>query len=294
MDVRKDGRVLVSLDDIRLSMAGKLTGDGAEKDLTKFDLSYPDAISPDGKILLFTESGEAGGIHYSAYIRRAGSKDAERVGSGRGLAISPDSRYVLTSDARDRGTITITDIHSLASRQISGGGFRYQWAKFVDGIDQLLVGGSYGNGRLTIATQSLNGGNPAAVPGATYMDSPVISPDGNQIAGFANEKAVVWNRATNTLADVPGCGSNCFPVAWRHDGTCLFVASKVNHDHFDITEVNLRSKERKPWKSVGPKNAPGVEAAVTVVVAPEAGAYAYSMHLLLSSLDVVDGWRQGV
>jgi hypothetical protein len=102
---------------------------------------------------------------------------------------------------------------------------------------------------------------------------------------------VVWNRSSNSATDVPGCASNCFPVAWSHDGASLFLASKVTHDHFEITQVNIRTKQRKPWKTVGSNDAPGVEGAVTLVVAPDADAYAYSMHLLLSSLDVVDGWR---
>ena len=288
MDISSAGRLLVAVDDARLTMLGMLAGQSAERDLTKFDMSYPDAIAPDGRMLLFTESGEAGGIHYTAYIRRAASMDAERVGDGRGLAISTDSHYVLTSDARDRGTITLTDVYSRASRQISGGGFRYQWAKFIDGIDRLLVGGSYGDGPLTIAIQDLSGGKPMAVAGATYFDQPVLSPDGKNVAGIQDEKTIVWQRETNAVTDVLGCRPNCFPVAWNKDGTSLFVACSVNN-RFDISEVKMKTKQQTPWRTVG-SNVPGVEGVTTVVVAPESSTYAYSMHLLLSNLYVVDGW----
>ena len=59
-DIAPDGRVLLSFDDDRVGMRGAREG-GGEHDLSWLGWTIPEAISPDGKSVLFSEEGEPAG-----------------------------------------------------------------------------------------------------------------------------------------------------------------------------------------------------------------------------------------
>src|SRR5262245_16969377 len=69
LDVRKDGGAVITEDDYRSSLLVFGPAEPACKDLTWFDWSSDRALSADGKLLLFDESGEGGGAAGGAYLR---------------------------------------------------------------------------------------------------------------------------------------------------------------------------------------------------------------------------------
>ena len=81
-DVARDGRVLVTRDVPRVGMVGLTAGSSKERDLSWMDWSAPKDLSADGKTLLFTESGEAGGENYASYLRQTDGSPAVRLGDG--------------------------------------------------------------------------------------------------------------------------------------------------------------------------------------------------------------------
>ena len=99
-DVAADGRVLVTQDVERLGNLGRGPGQEKEVELTWLDWSLANDLSPDGRTLLFTESGEGGGPGYSAYTR---STDGAPRGSPgrRQWPISVAGREVGRGSARD-------------------------------------------------------------------------------------------------------------------------------------------------------------------------------------------------
>src|ERR1019366_3551105 len=94
-DVARDGRVLLTRDVPRVGMVGMTAGNNKERDLSWMDWSAPRDLSADGKTLLFTESGEAGGANYAAYLRQTDGSPAVRLGDGGGFALSPDKKWVV-------------------------------------------------------------------------------------------------------------------------------------------------------------------------------------------------------
>ena len=63
-DISKDGRVLMTNESDRLGVLAKGPGDEKERELSWLDYSLATDLSPDGKTLLITESGEGGGPGY--------------------------------------------------------------------------------------------------------------------------------------------------------------------------------------------------------------------------------------
>ncbi len=70
-------------------------GESKERDLTWLDWSVVSAISPDGKTLLFSETGEGGGAGYSVYIRKTDGSPAVRLGEGNARDLSPNGKWAL-------------------------------------------------------------------------------------------------------------------------------------------------------------------------------------------------------
>ena len=98
-DISRDGRVLLSLHSLSESMV-HVPPVGGRKDLYWHDESQAQDISRDGKTILFSESGDATGQDYDAYLRAIdGSAPAVRLGVGLPLSLSPDGRWVIANPA---------------------------------------------------------------------------------------------------------------------------------------------------------------------------------------------------
>ncbi len=71
-DVARDGRVLLTHDVNRVGLTALAPGETAERDLSWFDWSLISDLSADGRVVLFSETGEGGGAGYSTYRQGRG------------------------------------------------------------------------------------------------------------------------------------------------------------------------------------------------------------------------------
>ena len=110
LDVRKDGGALITEDDYRASVLVFGPGEPAGKDLTWFDWANDRALSADGKLMLFDESGEGGGPAGGAYLRPTDGAPAVRLGDGVGVALSPDSAWALTRALSNRSHFVLVPV----------------------------------------------------------------------------------------------------------------------------------------------------------------------------------------
>jgi len=288
LDLSSNGRFLIASDDVRTTMVAKFAGNDAEIDLSRFDDSHVDDISPDGRYVLFTEGGDAGGKHYTAYLHDHKLKCTSRIGFGRGLTISPDEKWVLTIDPRDRGILTMAAIDSSVRQKVYGGGFSYQWAKFLPQSKSLLVGGNFPGKPLVVYVQRIEDSKLLALCGVPYVDYPSISLDGRRLAGLdAGHRMNIFElgKQPHQLFS----SSNTFPVAWSGDGEDFFALVKANSG-YQILKTNVKTKKSEAWKSISSGDIPGFAGLANIVAAPDVGAYAYSSKLDFSRLYLVDGW----
>jgi DNA-binding winged helix-turn-helix (wHTH) protein len=289
LDISSTGLVLIAVDDTRMTLRGAPGLGRAESDLSKLDFSHVDDISSDGNLVLFTEAGDAGGEHYETYIHNQGSRTTSHIASGRGLAISPDAKWVLTIDPRDRSRLALTSIDSRISRKVLGNGFAYQWAKFLPDGKTLIVGGAFPGEPLGIYTQLLEGDKPVPLNGLPYMDFVAMSPNGLRIAGVtARDTGMVFDLANHSARQMSP-STNAFPIAWSTDGKDLYAV-----DHRDsvyrIVKTNLQTGKVQLWKRLAVSDQAGIIGVAGIAVAPATGAYAYSTSSNLSRLYLVDGW----
>src|SRR5437879_2527267 len=91
----RDGRVLVAHHTAIGILAGLVPGNEKERDLSWLDGSVPGTLSPDGKTLVSTETGEGSGATPSVYVRKTDGSPAVRLGDGSAIALSPDGRWLI-------------------------------------------------------------------------------------------------------------------------------------------------------------------------------------------------------
>jgi len=289
LDISKDGRILVATDDMRVSMTGEFPSEQAETDLSKFDMSHVEDISQDGNFVLFTEGGDAGGSHYTAYIHDHKAHSTLPIGAGRGLAISPDEEWVLTMDPQDRSALMLTELSSRKQRKMSGYGFEYQWARFLASGRELLVGGAFPGKPLQICTQNPEGGEPQPWNGSRYLDQVVISADGTRLAGLdGHSQLSVFDIGRGQFRQILP-SSDGFPVAWNKTGSNLF--SLIHRGPaYEIVKTNIETGKTETWRTITPAPTTGFAGVAAIAAAPEAAAYVYSSKSELSHLYIVDGW----
>ena len=94
-DIGSDGSVLLQHDNSRRGIVALAPGEKTERDLSWLDWSQPMMLSEDGRTLLITEEGEGGGPGYGVFLRKTDGSPAIRLGTGEGLALSADGRWVI-------------------------------------------------------------------------------------------------------------------------------------------------------------------------------------------------------
>ena len=286
-DIAPNGRVLVSVDDMRTAMFARFPGENGETDITQFDQPNVQEMSHDGESLLFTESGDAGGQHYTALLYDYPSRRSRVIGSGRAMGLSPDKQLALVLDPEDDTALKLIDLRSGNSRRISGDGIHYQWARFLS-KSAILAGAAPSGTQVMLYRQLLDGSAPRPLGGLPYVDYPVVSNDGMKVAGLSGKDLVIVNICDKTVQPVP-LDRVSVPMAWSADQRSLLIVP-VASSPLVIMKLDIASGSLHPWNTIQTSHSPSFGQLCGMAAAPEAKAYAYTFYQKLSRLYVVDGW----
>jgi Tol biopolymer transport system component len=261
-----------------------------EKDISWFDWSQPEDISPDGRYLLFTEGGEGGGREYAAYLRDFNFGSTTKLSDGEGFAFLPDGKSVVTMLPRENTHLNIVPVGAGQSRTIDGNGFSYQWAQVFPGGRKLLVSGSMPGKATRLYTQSIDGGPLTPINPEIALDFPKISPDGTRIAGGIKNRKLVVIPATGGAPETLPVESLHAAVKWSADGNRLLVRSRDPEGFLALDWIDLKSGKITPWRRI--KNLNGENASFgNTSVSLDENTYVYSAARRLSELFVVEGWK---
>jgi Tol biopolymer transport system component len=96
-DINREGLVLLTADKVRIGISAHVAGENRDRSLSWFDWSAVTDMSPDGKAIIFSETGEAVGANYGIYLRKTDGSPAVRIGDGDAGWFSPDGHWVLGS-----------------------------------------------------------------------------------------------------------------------------------------------------------------------------------------------------
>jgi len=291
-DVLSDGRVLLARDNWRRGLIVRATDDKAERDFTWLDWSYPVALSPDGKTLLFREEGEAGGPSYAVYLRKTDGSPAVRLGDGQSLALSPDGKWALSSRGDNQTDLFLLPTGAGEPKPLVGHGIIHSAATWFPDGNRILFSGTESNHGVRlyvqdIATDKIQTISPEGTNGLSFA----LSPDGRQVAAVGPDgKGYFFPVAAGEPKMIAGLLAGETPVAWSADGRSLYVY-RGGELPAEVYLLEITTGRRTLWKQLMPPDPAGVEYVGPVLPAPDGKAYAYGYRRLLSDLYLVEGLK---
>lgn len=269
-------------------------GETAERNLSWLDWSFPTDLSEDGKTLLFEEQGAGTrGDHYDIYLRKTDGGAAVRLGEGRGLAVSPDGKWVLCASAVTRAQLLLLPTGAGTPRTLEAGeksyGFAGGW--FPDGR-RVAVAASDGAGGARLYVMEVTGGKPKAIsPEGVAIFGKSISPDGGLVAALGPDgRIALFPTAGGPPRTLPGQVPGDQPVRWTPDGRALYVAES-SRLRTRIVRLDVVTGRRETWKELVPADPAGVSLIAPFHLAADGRSYVYSYRRLLSDLYLVQGLR---
>ena len=246
-------------------------------------------MSPDGKTIVFSETGEAMGSNYSIFLRKTDGSPAVRLGEGGFGFLSPDGKWVAALDGTPAKVVLLPTGVGEARPLTDDKTNHFALAWCPDGKGIVYSAAEPGHAPRTYLL-NIDGGAPRAItPEGTY--GTLVTPDGSflyalddkrqawryPLAGGEPEKLnIVVNPAERAIGLFDG-------------GKSLLV--RTTSIPVEITRVDLATGRREPWKEISPPDPAGVVSVPGMRFSADGKAYAYSVGRMLSDLYVVDGLK---
>jgi serine/threonine protein kinase/dipeptidyl aminopeptidase/acylaminoacyl peptidase len=294
-DISRDRRVLVSLHSLSESMVHVPGPVGGQKNLYWHDESQVQDISRDGKTILFSESGDATGEDYDAYLRAIdGSSPAVRLGVGLPLSLSPDGRWVIANPAGSPARLTLLPTGPGDPQPLASGNLNHIGAAWLpDGKGFVFAGIAPGE-NLRYYVQPVQGGAPQPITGPDIRyerRSPiVVSPDGRSVAAVGNDQRIlIYPTAAGQPQAVPDLAPGFTPLRWCPDNQ--LVLYRYGEPSPQLWKVDIKTGKLALWKELTPPNQEGLLDLTPIRVSPDCQSYTYSPLNVLSQVYLTTGLR---
>ncbi len=293
-DIAKNGDVLIARETIRNVVQARLAGDAEVRDLSWFDFSVVDDITPDGRTILFDEESESAGTLYAACMRRADDAAPVRLGDGLPIAFSPDGAWAVSFVPSNPQRVVLLptgpgqprplDLGPLASMVIAGG-----W--MPDGRHVLVCGNEAGKAP-ALWLLDVAGGPPKQVsPGGITLlsrQSGVVSGDGRRVlCQGPDSRPGILDLESKSMEAIPGVDLALQFFGWGPDGRSL-LAFERGQNPTPVFQIDVRTGARRklieiphaPWESI-----------IGVRMADDLKSYAFTTNSVLNDLYLMRGLR---
>jgi DNA-binding winged helix-turn-helix (wHTH) protein/Tol biopolymer transport system component len=297
-DISSAGAVLLSEDNKGISMMLSTPNSKAERDFSWLKSSVVTDITPDGKLLLFSEQYAGGGPSYSAYIRGTDSLDAVRLGQGSSLGLSADGKWAAAGvPTADGDQIWILSTGPESPKRLESFGIQYVYMlSWLPDKTHFVYSGVERGHRPRIYLRDVAGNKPSAVtPEGTYgpasWSGNIVAPDGRRL--FAKDvNQDLWTYALDGSGGrrIAHLAPADIPFQWTPDADAIYFYHQ-GEVPTRIYRVSVVSGKKEFWKELRPADSTGVLDIMAVVCTPDGSFYAYSFDRWLSDLYLVEGLK---
>ncbi|MGO9646435.1 MAG: protein kinase domain-containing protein [Terriglobales bacterium] len=290
-DISKEGQVLIANEATRQEVVGHRTGQDRDIDLSWFDWTLGRSLSADGQWAVLEEDGEGGGPDYTVFLRKTDGSPAIRLGSGMGLDISPDDKWVASTSVKQPAPTVLLPAGAgqpitLADAQL----FHTANLRFLpDGKGLIMVASEKGKAPRTY-TLMLDG-SALKLFGPEGFRGTLVSPDSNYVLGrkdgaywmvpFAGDEKpqpLSFVRADEAVA------------GWAADSKSIYVGD-VSSTPVKVYVADLKTGQRRLHHQHAPGDLAGVAGVGAGRITPDGNFYLYTVARTLSNLYVVEGLK---
>jgi Tol biopolymer transport system component len=300
-DSSPDGRILLTVGRSKPSLFGMAPGETKERDLSWLDFGWATDLSADGKMFLFGEQGDGAGPEYAVYIRGTDGSAPTLLGKGAAIALSPDGRSALVLNLTPPAHFALLPTGAGDPRPLPRGTLsQLQWGAFFSDGKRIAFAGNEQGKATRLWVQDLAGGDPKpvsaeGVAAGSGFGGNAISPDGTFIAATSDAGPALYPVAGGEPQPIKGAEATDSLLRFSADGRFLYVRAFPRATPFRlpvrIFRLDLAKGTRELWKEIAPAGASSLGGITAVVIAPDAGSYAYTYGELTSTLYEVRGIR---
>jgi hypothetical protein len=294
-DISRDGRALITHDNQRMGMIGLAPGETKERELAWLDWSLPADLSPDGRTVLFVESGEGGGSTYGLYIRKTDGSPAVRIGDGAANCLSPDGKWALaiTASSSSAPQLVLFPTGAGSPRPLKRDNINYGGAAFLPDGQHILITGNEPGHAARVWFGDISGAKPRPITpeGAVSTTRDSISPDGRFVfVRNPDGKFAIYPVEGGEPRPIRGLEEGEEPSQWGGDGRFLYVSRRAETPR-RVYRLDLATGHKEFWKEFSPSDTAGLDGISGLHVTPDGKGYIYGYLRLLSVLYLVEGLK---
>jgi Tol biopolymer transport system component len=292
-DVFRDGRALLATFLSRSHMIW--SSKGVDRELSWLDWSTAADLSADGNTVLFYEWGEGVGASPAVYVRKADGSDAVRLGPGKALALSPDSRWALALEETSTPQLVLLPTGAGESRRLPAHGLvDFYWARWFPDGRRILVVASDAEAIPRSYIQDTETGRlePIAEKGMLAL---LASPDGQSLLlEDPLGPIVLWPLDGGKPQPLNGLVTGDRPIQWSADGKFLYLRGP-EEDALRIYRYNPASERREFWKELMPHDRAGLIGIATgrgeLAMTPDGNGYVFTYWSIIRNLFLGESLR---
>ncbi len=289
-DVSKGGDILLVHGHERLRMQYVGPGDTKPRDLSWLDWTLVRDITPDGKTLIFDETGVGGGENHSVYMRDVDGSPAVRLGDGMVPRLSPDGQWVLATLDDPSHPTFLLPIGAGETRSLPTKGLSCHYGAWFPDGKRICVTASEGKGGLRLYVIDVESGAHRAISEEGIRPADVlVTQDGRHVAAWGpSGKFTFYPVDGGTPRPVDGIGGKDRAIALSGDGTAIYSFTRGVLPA-PVFRVDIESGAREQVREISPSDPTGVGGITIARMTPDASAIAYSFPQGLGDLYVIEG-----
>jgi len=289
MDASRNGAWLASSDDLPTRLKVRAPGSSEDVDLSWLDTSIDGLISADGRTVVFTDQSSAAGANYAACIRKTDGSSTIHLGEGSAGPLSPDGRFVLAMVPAKPDRLMLYPTGPGEARRIDHGELEtYSDATWIGDGKSILVCGSEPGKASHCYVRSVDGGNlrPVTPEGAVKG---IVSPDGRfAVVRRVTGEFLMCSLEGDSAHPIPFLGTNDRLSRWSPDGKSIW-AFKANELPTRIERIDPATGHREPLLEITPQQKSGFFTVMSVSLADDPRAHAYTSWEYSSRLFLIEG-----
>ncbi|MFZ0770994.1 MAG: protein kinase [Candidatus Sulfotelmatobacter sp.] len=289
-DIAPDGRVLVSVNSERLSMATSAQK-GKASDLSSHDWDVAKDISRDGQSVLFEDASEAAPPNHSVEIRRIDGTLPVYLGEGSAGGLSPDGKWAISIIPGSPGRVMLLPtsgpskplaIPVTGLERIDNGN-----SHFVADGTKITINGNEPRHGVRCYIVNRDGGKPTPIT-PEGITGGLVSPDGQSIVADDGPVSAVYPIAGGPPRPIPGLEPGFVPIQWSENNSAIY-GYHPGQIPTKVYKVNLVTGEKSVIQDLQPEASAGVVYIAPVVVSHDGSRFAYSYYQVVSVLYIISG-----
>jgi serine/threonine protein kinase len=292
-DVAGDGRLLLTQEDLRVSLRGQRPGESSEREYGWLEWSSFGTFSQDGKWLLFSDQSQNAGANYQVALRGTDESVPVRLGEGMTLGFSPDGKWALAQIESAKKTVAYST-GAQGTRQIDRGPVEQyspssvNW--FADGR-RFLFCGHEPSRPPRCYVQSLEGGPPAPVTDEGTSNIRLAPDDRTVLMTTSDGQFQIDRLGEHHPVPARGLQPGDTALDWSRDARSVYV--RVSGIGTRIDRVDVTSGQRTLAKLLLQNDSAGVILVRANYWPADGQMYAYSYMRDLSRMFVASGVNLG-